>query len=123
MPNGGLDNCYECEFNRFRGNKNKGYCSIRDINITKPCYAYCQNAKSHTTIPQGPVLSQGLPTQEQLYSRIPWHNNIEPRICKNGTCSVCDKSFKYGIEINSDQYKKQFCSNNHYLTYLKNSPD
>ena len=50
MPNGGGDNCGECQF---------GMCRIRDVAISKPFWHYCANHQHHNPlrieVPVGPV--------------------------------------------------------------------
>ena len=82
MPNGGLDNCGECQFNDFICNKNNWYCSIRETKITKPFYTYCKNAQTHHSVPEGSVYASGL--HDKGHTRIPWYGKSEPRTYISG---------------------------------------
>jgi len=66
MPNGGIDNCGTCAFNRVNGgavgrhNEGGAFCEIRNKKIRLPLYTYCANHPLHNPdrieIPIGPVL-------------------------------------------------------------------
>ena len=114
MPNGGIDNCFECKY--FNKNNSKNYCTIRKVQIAKPAYTYCNNCITKSKIPVGPIYSSGLHSEKVLYTRIPWHDNNEPRIYVLGKCLICHKQFK-GIDIETIDGNKQFCSNKHYLEW------
>lgn len=66
MPNGGIDNCGTCCFNRVNdgavGQYNEGdaYCEIRDVAIAAPLHTYCANHPDHNPdrieTPVGPIV-------------------------------------------------------------------
>ena len=128
MPNGGIDNCGECDFNRANidsinslGDRAKNaYCVIRKTVICKPFYTYCINMKKQSPIPEGSIYSSGLPDKNILYVRIPWHHRHEPQINIAGNCCVCNQAFEKGIEIDTEsEGLLSFCSNAHYIQWWK----
>ncbi len=93
MPNGGVDNCATCYFNKAAkelGNqfidqpaeRDKLFyllchCTLRDVKITDPYWTYCRNYfyfMDRSSPPEdmqtkGWILASGL---DEGYSRIPW---------------------------------------------------
>ena len=130
MPNGGcLDNCFECQFYRVdkskelttEGNIKKefDYCTIRHLQIAKSCWTYCINSRTGDAVPHGPVYANGL-YGDNGYVRIPWNGRYEPRKVISGICRICHQTFEDGIEVNTnDEEVLQFCSNDHYLNWWK----
>jgi hypothetical protein len=76
MPNGGADNCGECQFNPSSTTRHPshaygliGSCEIRGIEgIERPLYTYCANFDTGERVPDGPVFAGFYET-----GRLPWH--------------------------------------------------
>ncbi|HEY6309130.1 MAG TPA: hypothetical protein VI488_22020 [Candidatus Angelobacter sp.] len=127
MPNGGPDNCSTCGFNgRNRGvwrnaspdEARLPFCEIRGHLVLIEHWTYCQNWHTRTRKPVGPVYASGL--YEGGYSRIPWHDAVEPEHTGAGICSECGDTFDEGIAIAVvEGAPRVFCGNEHYLRWWK----
>lgn len=90
MPNGGPDNCGNCDWNKTEGDRVRGgYCELRKARITTPFWTYCRNFESlsHTTDKitppiTGPIYASGI--FEGWYTRIPWLGTNEPETHTSG---------------------------------------
>lgn len=80
MPNGGVDNCHNCGFNRRnRGewrcqNKDESvenYCTIRKVAIPNPAWTYCANFRSHAVEPEGFIYTAGMYEERYENRRLP----------------------------------------------------
>ena len=94
MPNGGIDNCGVCGFNRANEGVwgrddytsairlENAFCTIRGVKISNALWTYCVNCESKETTPTGPICTVGLLEQKPgyLYARIPWHGGSQPRL-------------------------------------------
>jgi hypothetical protein len=100
MPNGGIDNCGLCGFNRANEGvwdsheiitderlKN-AFCTLRGVKVSVPMWSYCRNFKTKETVPHGPICTVALIEEKPgwLYARIPWHGDCEPKLHVAGTC-------------------------------------
>ena len=132
MPNGGIDNCGECDYNQVNidgltslsDRKKNAYCIIRKTVIRKPFYTYCNNfsfnLKKQSPIPEGPIYSSGFYDDKIDHVRIPWHNKYEPQVNLPGNCCVCNQAFENGIELDMDSEGIiHFCCNAHYIQWWK----
>jgi hypothetical protein len=72
MPNGGIDNCGVCGFNRANegvwcrkdhlsdARLDNAFCTIRGVKIPNPLWTYCVNCESKDPAPDGPICIVGL---------------------------------------------------------------
>ena len=139
MPNGGSDCCGECWYNKAiqdygqpdigeldRFNRST-YCTLRKVAIWgAPFYTYCQNYNpdrdriNYTVEIRGPIRKQGLVTENLHHCRIPWFGAIEPLVGARVSCAVCRKRSHKGIRLDfPDGTKIGFCSNEHYLEWVR----
>jgi hypothetical protein len=128
VPNGGIDNCGVCGFNRandgvwgpadYTSDKrlDNAFCTIRGVKIANALWTYCLNCHSREAAPAGPICTVGLAEPDHLYARIPWHGNQEPTLNVPGTCR-CGRFADEGIAIESDNGVKHFCCNGHYVKW------
>lgn len=132
MPNGGIDNCGLCGFNRANGGvwdsheiitderlKN-AFCTLRGVKVSVPMMSYCRNFKTKETVPDGPICTVGLSEEKSgwLYPRIPWHGDCEPKLYVAGTCG-CGRTVAKGIAIQTEQGTQFFCCNAHYIKWWR----
>jgi hypothetical protein len=130
MPNGGLDNCGVCGFNRANegvwGREDytsderldNAFCTIRGVPIPNALWTYCANCHSKETTPRGPICMVGLHEAKPgyFYARIPWHGNRQPKLNVPGKCS-CGRFTEQGIAIETDKSEQHFCCNSHYVKW------
>jgi hypothetical protein len=130
MPNGGLDNCGVCGFNRANegvwGREDytsderlqKAFCTIRGVSIANALWTYCVNCHSKDLTPDGPICMVGLHEKKHLYVRIPWHGARRPKLNVPGTC-VCGRFAKEGIGVEIDEGEMHFSCNGHHVRWWK----
>jgi hypothetical protein len=131
MPNGGIDNCGVCGFNRANEGVwerhdylsierlDNAFCTIRDVRISNALWTYCANCHSKERTPTGPICIVGLHEEAgYLYSRIPWHGGRRPTINVPGTCG-CGRFAHQGIAIETDEGEQHFCCNGHYVEWWR----
>jgi hypothetical protein len=123
MPNGGLDNCGVCGFNRANEGVwgradytaderlDNAFCTIRGVKIHNALWTYCANCESKHPAPDGP--------SGYLYPRIPWHGVHKPTLNVVGTCSRCGRFAEKGIAIQADDAEMNFCCNGHYVKWWR----
>jgi ADP-ribosylglycohydrolase len=126
MPNGGMDNCGNCVWNRTEGDRTRsGYCQLRNAPISIPFWTYCANFESWTQVlpkikpaVQGPIYASGL--FEGSYMRIPWYGNNEPQPNTSGVCSVTGVRFGKGIRLRVRETGEvfHFATNNIYCNWV-----
>ena len=130
MPNGGLDNCGVCGFNRANegvwGRQDytaderldNAYCTIRGVPIENALWTYCLNCHTREPTPDGPICMVGLNEKARgyLYARIPWHGNWEPKVNVPGTCR-CGRFTERGIAVETAEGEEHFCCNSHYVKW------
>ena len=140
MPNGGPDCCGNCAHNlavqemahphpqqreRFW---ELSHCTLRNVKIAEPFWTYCGNfgygktpeTRDATQTPIGWITSSGL---YEGYVRIPWHDDLEPRVSVPTTCGICGRSTRSGIEVPHAGATLGFCTNRHYLQWWKTQHD
>jgi len=132
MPNGGIDNCGLCGFNRANAGvwwnhenitKEKlenAFCTLRSVKVTVPMWTYCLNFETKKTEPDGPICMVGLIEKKPgwLYARIPWHGTREPKLCVAGTCG-CGRAVAEGIAVQTEDGPQFFCCNAHYIAWWR----
>ena len=128
MPNGGLDNCGVCGFNRANEGVwgradytsderlSNAFCTIRGVKIPNALWTYCVNCRSREPTPNGPICKVGLHEPGHLYARIPWHGSREPRLNVPGKCG-CGRFTEGGIAVETDGGERHFCCNGHYVKW------
>src|ERR1051326_3455914 len=125
MPNGGIDNCGVCGFNRANegvwGHHHlsderlaNAFCAIRGVKILHALWTYCDNFRTKDLTPSGPICICGLSEAAVLYPRIPWHGSRQPVLNVTGTCT-CGRSTENGISIETGAGAEFFCCNAHYV--------
>ncbi len=132
MPNGGLDNCGVCGFNRANegvwgredylsdARLDNAYCTIRGVKIPSALWTYCVNCESKNPTPDGTICIVGLHEPSgYLYPRIPWHGVNKPSLNVAGTCSRCGRLAEKGIAVQTDDGEKCFCCNGHYVKWRR----
>jgi len=133
MPNGGLDNCGVCGFNRANegvwgredytseSRLDNAFCTIRGVNIPNALSTYCVNCESKESTPNGPICIVGLHERGSLYHypRIPWHRVNKPTLKVAGTCSSCGRFTENGIAIQTEDGERHFCCNGHYVKWWR----
>ena len=128
MPNGGPDNCGNCDWNKTEGDRVRGgYCELRKARITTPFWTYCRNFESlsHTTDKitppiTGPIYASGI--FEGWYTRIPWLGTNEPETHTSGICSVTGVKFGKGITLTVAETGERFhfATNDIYCRWVEN---
>lgn len=140
MPNGGIDNCGTCPYNKANigkpehipyyawqeGKELEHFCTLRNFKITyHPFWTYCWNhpyvstSNEDSSAIRGPVFICGLSEGLILYPRIPWDTKTRIQLyfdVKEKTC-VCGKKVKKGIIVDGDDFSLFFCSNECYLKW------
>jgi hypothetical protein len=128
MPNGGIDNCGMCGFNRANEGVwcredylsderlHNAFCTIRGVAIPNALWTFCVNCHSGDPTPDGPICMSGLPEKKYTYPRIPWHGARMPKLNVSGTC-VCGRFTQRGIAVEADEGETHFCCNGHYVKW------
>lgn len=144
MPNGGIDNCARCGFNKAvqeigipthplsNGFRALSYCTLRDVKVTNLLWTYCKNFRHGKHLPEpderveieGPILADGL-FERSFYVRIPWHDKIQPwcRLRQPRKCMVCGRKTDEGITVIHENKEISFCTNRHYIDWWKTVHD
>lgn len=127
MPNGGIDNCGQCFWNKTEGKRTHGgYCKLRNAVITIPYWTYCNNFEFSCQEPldtqpviSGPIYASGI--FEGWYTRIPWLGNDEPATHTSGTCSVTGVKFEKGVSLTLKETGEtyHFATNELYCRWIK----
>ena len=132
MPNGGTDNCMNCQYNRAnqptgnikatRGAERVPFCSLRQVVVAHHAWTYCRNIYDDVVEEILPIYSTGL--YERGYQRIPWYGLAEPIISVNvEVCNLCGEGAESGIVIPAVGHDQlQFCCNDHYYDWLEKHP-
>ena len=138
MPNGGVDNCNSCYFNKAKELGDKfidqpeerekhvdllNHCLLRNVNITNSYWTYCDNyfhildrdTPSVDEHPKRSIFSNGL--FYEGYVRIPWDEKNEPKFNIAVFCSICNRKTENGIEIDHNGEILGFCTNRHYVEW------
>lgn len=138
MPNGGIDNCASCFFNKAKEigdrlidqpeERNKlfkelCFCLIRAVKINDPYWTYCDNyfyfrdpnPPAEDTRPKGFIYMVGRPVEG--YLRIPWDDDNEPRIHQPVRCHICGREEGEGLAIQHGGEDLGFCCNRHYVQW------
>jgi hypothetical protein len=128
MPNGGIDNCGVCGFNRANDGAwgradyssaerlANAFCTIRDVRVPNALWTYCVNCHSGDRTPDGPICTVGLSETQASYPRIPWHGAQEPQLNVRGRC-ICGRFVEAGIAVQTDAGRVHFCCNGHYVRW------
>lgn len=134
MPNGGPDCCGNCSHNRAVQEMAHPHpeqrdrfgelsrCTLRDVKITNPFWTYCNNfgygkhpeSRDKNEKPKGWITGSGL---YEGYVRIPWDDNVAPRVSVPATCSKCGRQTTEGIDIDHKGRILGFCTNRHYVEW------
>lgn len=132
MPNGGTDNCMNCQHNRANHatlnvktaprSTRLSFCSIHAIPMHDEAWTYCSNIYSDKRDKWLPISTIGL--HSGGYSRIPWLGRTAPhRVEKIESCAVCGVlqagSEGLGLRSMSLNIDETFCSNDHYRQWIQ----
>ena len=134
MPNGGTDNCMNCSHNKANSSLHDiktgdrftriPFCMLRSVPVYDRAWTYCRNFTHHDTDlvdPVGPIFANG--QWGRGYVRIPWYGLIEPNLHKISSCAVCGEESQSGISIALNDGKLvEFCTNDHYMDWLRDNP-
>ena len=130
MPNGGTDNCMNCQHNRANqaaANIKTAqkytripFCTVHHIPVWNHAWTYCTNIGSDHPEINIPINTVGLSSEG--YSRIPWLGRTAPFCSEQvSNCQICGVSGNEGIRLKSDVMgiDASFCSNDHYRQWYQ----
>ncbi len=132
MPNGGTDNCMNCQHNRANHasvnvktaprSTRLSFCSIHNIPVHDRAWTYCRNIYSANQDKWLPINTIGL--HSEGYARIPWLGRTAPhRVANIKSCAICG-DMEVGLEglglrSHSLVIDVTFCSNDHYRQWIQ----
>jgi len=132
VPNGGTDNCMNCQHNRANHatvnvktaprSTRLPFCSIHNIPVQDRAWTYCSNIYSDKRDKWLPISTIGL--HSEGYSRIPWLGRTAPhRVANIKSCAICGElaagSEGLGLRSPSLMNDETFCSNDHYRQWIQ----
>jgi len=124
MPNGGVDNCGECEFYPLSTvrlsvsptlPREGARCDIPGVVVTIPFWTYCANLHTRSRQPDGPVF-----TGFHEWGRLPWHGSNELQGARDVTCVECGADGR--LSVCDGEQTIGFCGGEHYVAWWQRKP-